>query len=135
MSALQKQRHYILESRVVVYTNNRTVENILKQKELDSVRKERWQKTLADYDLEFIHIPGCKNFVADIFSRQNKKKKKEMNSLKLKTKVEIKNKTEQKKLMKIAHDKSVEGYYRGKKMNLRLAENFYWLNTLQNCKD
>ena len=48
-----------------------------------------------------------------------------MNSLKLKTKIEIKNKTEQKKLMKIVHDKSVEEYYRGKKMSLRLSENFY----------
>ena len=125
MSALQKQRHYILKSRVVVYTDNRTIENILKQQELDSAKKRRWYETLVDYDLEFIHIPGCKNFIADIFSRQDKKKKEKMNSLKLKTKVKIKNKAEQKKLIKIAHDELVEEHYRSKKMNLRLVENFY----------
>ena len=125
MSTLQKQRHYILESRRVVYTDNRTVENILKQKELGSAKKERWQKTLVDYDLEFIHILECKNFVADIFSRWDKKKEEKMNSLKLKTKVEIKNKAEQKKLMKITHNKPIERHCRGKKMNLRLSKNFY----------
>ena len=37
--------------------------------------------------------------------------------------------------MKMIHDESIEGYYRGKKIALRLIENFYWPNTLQNCKN
>ena len=57
------------------------------------------------------------------------------NSLKLKTKVKIKNKTKQEKLMKMTYNKSVESYYRGKKIAFRLIENFYWPNMLQDYKN
>ena len=58
-----------------------------------------------------------------------------MNELKLKPKLEIKEKGNQEELIKMAHDESVRGYYGGKKMSLRLSENFYWPNMLQDCKD
>ena len=37
--------------------------------------------------------------------------------------------------MKMTYDKSIEGHCRGKKISLRLAENFYQSNILQNCKN
>ena len=135
MTAFQKQRYYILENRIVVYTNNRIVENILKQKDLESARRERWQETLVDYDLEFIHILRCKNFIADIFSRQNKKKEKEINALKLKSRIKIKDIEKRKELMKMTYDEPVEEYCGGKKISLRLSKNFYQPNMLQNYKD
>ena len=111
------------------------MKNMMKQKDLESARRERWQKTLVDYDLEFIHISRCKNFITDIFSRWDKKKEREINALKLKSRIKIKDIEKKKELMKIAHDKSIKEHYRGKKMSLRLSKNFYWLNMLQNYKN
>ena len=80
---------------------------------------------MVDYDLEFIYILECKNFIADIFLRWDKKKERKINTFKLKSRIKIKNIEKRKELMRMTYDEPVEGYCEGKKMSFRLAKNFY----------
>ena len=56
IEALTKWCHYILGSKISVNTDNRTVQTMLSQKSIDSMRRSRWQEMLTDYGVEFKHI-------------------------------------------------------------------------------
>ncbi len=55
-------------SPVKVYTDHQALVNILQSDALAG-RMSRWQYRLAEYDLDFIHIPGRSDAVADGLSR------------------------------------------------------------------
>ena len=76
IETLTKWRHYILGSKISVNTDNRTVQTMLSQKGIGSMKRSRWQEVLTDYNIEFKHILGRKNMVADIMSRWKMEKDK-----------------------------------------------------------
>nr|GEX35349.1 hypothetical protein [Tanacetum cinerariifolium] len=62
--ALKMWRHYLYGTKCVVFTNHKSLQHILDQKELN-MRQRRWLDLLSDYDCEIRYHPGKANVVAD----------------------------------------------------------------------
>nr|GEZ54468.1 putative reverse transcriptase domain-containing protein [Tanacetum cinerariifolium] len=60
-------RHYLYGTKCVVYTDHKSLQYILDQKELN-MRQRRWIKLLSDYNCEIRYHPGKANVVADALS-------------------------------------------------------------------
>nr|GEU90635.1 putative reverse transcriptase domain-containing protein [Tanacetum cinerariifolium] len=69
--ALRLWRHYLYGKKYVVYTNHKSLHDILNQKELN-MRQRRWIELLSDYDCEIRYHPGKANVVADALSRKER---------------------------------------------------------------
>ncbi|GKA70603.1 putative reverse transcriptase domain-containing protein [Tanacetum coccineum] len=69
--ALRLWRHYLYGTKCVVYTDHKSLQYILDQKELN-IRRRRWIELLSDYDCEIRYHPGKANVVADALSRKEK---------------------------------------------------------------
>lgn len=65
--ALSKWRFDLLGSNFQIYTDHRTLEHFMTQKDL-SRRQAHWQEFLAQYDFEILYIKGEENTVADALS-------------------------------------------------------------------
>ncbi|GJZ06461.1 putative reverse transcriptase domain-containing protein, partial [Tanacetum coccineum] len=70
--ALRLWRHYLYGTKCTVYTDHKSLQYILDQKELN-MRQRRWIKLLSDYDCVIRYHPGKENVVADALSRKDKK--------------------------------------------------------------
>ncbi|GJZ64974.1 putative reverse transcriptase domain-containing protein [Tanacetum coccineum] len=68
--ALKIWRHYLYGTKCTVFTDHKSLQHILDQKELN-MRQRRWLELLTDYDCETCYHPGKKNVVADTLSRMN----------------------------------------------------------------
>ncbi|GKD31979.1 putative reverse transcriptase domain-containing protein, partial [Tanacetum coccineum] len=62
--ALKIWRHYLYGTKCTVFTDHKSLQHILNQKELN-MRQRRWLKLLSDYDCEIRYHPGKANVVAD----------------------------------------------------------------------
>nr|GEV69247.1 putative reverse transcriptase domain-containing protein [Tanacetum cinerariifolium] len=69
--ALRLWRHYLYGTKCIVYTNHKSLQYILDQKELN-MRQRRWIKILSDYDCEIRYHPCKGNVVADALSRKDR---------------------------------------------------------------
>ncbi|GKD30749.1 putative reverse transcriptase domain-containing protein, partial [Tanacetum coccineum] len=69
--ALRLWRHYLYDTKCTVYTNHKSLQYILDQKELN-MRQRRWIELLSDYDCVIRYHPGKANVVADALSRKDK---------------------------------------------------------------
>ncbi|GJX62823.1 putative reverse transcriptase domain-containing protein [Tanacetum coccineum] len=71
--ALKMWRHYLYGTKCVVFTDHKSLQHILDQKELN-MRQRRWLELLSDYDCEIRYHPGKANVVADALSRKERSK-------------------------------------------------------------
>nr|GFA30129.1 putative reverse transcriptase domain-containing protein [Tanacetum cinerariifolium] len=71
--ALRLWRHYLYGVKCTVFTDHKSLQYILDQKELN-IRQRRWIELLSDYDCEIRYHPGKANVVADALSRKEKEK-------------------------------------------------------------
>nr|GFA54741.1 putative reverse transcriptase domain-containing protein [Tanacetum cinerariifolium] len=71
--ALKMWRHYLYGTKCVVFTDHKSLQQILDQKELN-MRQRRWLELLSDYDCEIRYHPGKANVVADVLSRKEARK-------------------------------------------------------------
>ncbi|KAH0776452.1 hypothetical protein KY290_007863 [Solanum tuberosum] len=62
-------RHYLYGVYVDIFTNHKSLQYVLTQKELN-LRQRRWLELLNDYDLSILYHPGKANVVADSLSRR-----------------------------------------------------------------
>ncbi|KAD4385839.1 hypothetical protein E3N88_26008 [Mikania micrantha] len=68
--SLKIWRHYLYGTKCVVFTDHKSLQHILNQKELN-MRQRRWVELLNDYDCEIRYHPGKANVVADALSRKS----------------------------------------------------------------
>ncbi|GKF57360.1 putative reverse transcriptase domain-containing protein, partial [Tanacetum coccineum] len=67
--ALKIWRHYLYGTKCTVFTNHKSLQHILHQKELNT-RQLYWLELLADYDCEIRYHPGKANVIADALSQK-----------------------------------------------------------------
>ncbi|GJU17570.1 putative reverse transcriptase domain-containing protein [Tanacetum coccineum] len=70
--ALKFWRHFLYGTKCTVFTDHKSLQHILDQKELN-MRQRRWLDLLSDYDCE-IRYQGKANVVADALSRKERNK-------------------------------------------------------------
>ncbi|GJX44349.1 putative reverse transcriptase domain-containing protein [Tanacetum coccineum] len=68
--ALKIWRHYMYGTKCAVFTDHKSLQHILHQKELN-IRQRRCLELLTDYDSEIRYHPGKANVVADALSHDN----------------------------------------------------------------
>nr|GEW27806.1 putative reverse transcriptase domain-containing protein [Tanacetum cinerariifolium] len=66
-------RHYLYGSKCTVFTDHKSQQHILDQKELN-MRQRRWLELLSDYDCDIRYHPGKENVVADALSHKERDK-------------------------------------------------------------
>nr|GEV23314.1 putative reverse transcriptase domain-containing protein [Tanacetum cinerariifolium] len=71
--ALKMWRHYMYGTKCDVFTDHKSLQHIIDQKELN-MRQRRWLKLLSDYDCEIRYHPGKANVVADSLSQKERSK-------------------------------------------------------------
>ncbi|GJW72860.1 putative reverse transcriptase domain-containing protein [Tanacetum coccineum] len=69
--ALKRWRYYVYGTKYVVFTDHKSPQHILDQKELN-MRQRRWLELLSDYDCEIRYHPGKANVVADALSQKER---------------------------------------------------------------
>ncbi|GJR79798.1 putative reverse transcriptase domain-containing protein [Tanacetum coccineum] len=67
--ALKIWRHYLYGTKCTVFTDHKSLQHILDQKEFN-MRQRRWLELLSDYDCDIHYHPGKANVVADALSRK-----------------------------------------------------------------
>ncbi|GJR38900.1 putative reverse transcriptase domain-containing protein [Tanacetum coccineum] len=67
--ALKMWRHYMYGTKCVVFTNHKSLQHILDQKELN-MRQRCWLELLSNYNYEIRYHPGKANVVADALTRK-----------------------------------------------------------------
>ncbi|GJX65600.1 retrotransposon protein, putative, ty3-gypsy subclass [Tanacetum coccineum] len=71
--ALKTWRHYLYETKSVIYTDHKSLQHIFDQKELN-MRQRRWIELFSDFDSEIRYHPRKANVVADALSRTERVK-------------------------------------------------------------
>ncbi|GJV66186.1 putative reverse transcriptase domain-containing protein [Tanacetum coccineum] len=71
--ALKMWRHYLYGTKCTVFTDHKSLQHILDQKELN-MRQRRWLELLSDYGCEIRYHPRKANVVADALSRKERNK-------------------------------------------------------------
>nr|GEX29107.1 hypothetical protein [Tanacetum cinerariifolium] len=71
--ALRLWRHYLYGTKCVVFTDHKSLQYILNQKELN-LRQRRWIELLSDYDCEIRYHLGKENVMADALSQKERGK-------------------------------------------------------------
>ncbi|GKB73223.1 putative reverse transcriptase domain-containing protein, partial [Tanacetum coccineum] len=69
--ALKIWRHYLYGTKCTVFTDHKSLQHIINQKELN-MRQRRWLELLSDYDCEIRYHPGKANVVANALSRKER---------------------------------------------------------------
>ncbi|GJV04233.1 putative reverse transcriptase domain-containing protein [Tanacetum coccineum] len=71
--ALKIWRHYLYGTKCMMFTDHKSLQHILDQKELN-MRQRRWLELLSDYNYEICYHSGKANVVADALSRKEQNK-------------------------------------------------------------
>ncbi|GKE91864.1 putative reverse transcriptase domain-containing protein, partial [Tanacetum coccineum] len=69
--ALNIWRHYLYRTKFTVFTDHKSLQHILDQKELN-MRQRRWLELLSDYDCDIRYHLGKANVVVDALSRKER---------------------------------------------------------------
>nr|GEU64094.1 putative reverse transcriptase domain-containing protein [Tanacetum cinerariifolium] len=69
--ALKIWRHYLYGTKCTVFTDHKSLQHILDQKELN-MRQRRWLELLSDNDCKICYHPGKANVVADALSQKER---------------------------------------------------------------
>ncbi|GJY76519.1 putative reverse transcriptase domain-containing protein [Tanacetum coccineum] len=78
--SLKTWRHYLYETKSVIYTDHKSIQHIFNQKELN-MRQRRWIELFSDYECEIHYHPSKANVVADVLSRKERVKPKRVRAM------------------------------------------------------
>ncbi|GKB43252.1 putative reverse transcriptase domain-containing protein [Tanacetum coccineum] len=78
--ALKTWRHYLYETKSVIYTDHKYLQHIFDQKELN-MRQRRWIELFSDYDCKIRYHPGKANVVAEALSRTERVKLRQLRAM------------------------------------------------------
>ncbi|GKD92336.1 reverse transcriptase domain-containing protein, partial [Tanacetum coccineum] len=78
--ALKTWRHYLYDTKSVIYIDHKSLQYIFDQKELN-MRQRRWIELFSDYKCEICYHPGKANVVADALSRKEQLKPKRVRAM------------------------------------------------------
>ncbi|GJY36974.1 putative reverse transcriptase domain-containing protein [Tanacetum coccineum] len=78
--SLRLWRHYLYGTKCTMYTDHKSLQYILDQKELN-MRQRRWIEILSDYDCEIRYHPGKANLVVDALRRKERERPLRVRSL------------------------------------------------------
>nr|GEX60630.1 putative reverse transcriptase domain-containing protein [Tanacetum cinerariifolium] len=67
----REKRHYLYETKCTAFTDHKSLQHILDQKELN-MRQSHWLELLSDYDCEIRYHPGKAHVVVDALSRKER---------------------------------------------------------------
>ncbi|GJV15236.1 putative reverse transcriptase domain-containing protein [Tanacetum coccineum] len=67
----REKRHYLYGTKCTVFTDHKSLQHILNQKELN-MRQRHWLELLSDYDCDIRYHPGKENVVANALSRKER---------------------------------------------------------------
>nr|GEX90038.1 putative reverse transcriptase domain-containing protein [Tanacetum cinerariifolium] len=79
---MQKGKVIAYETKSVIYKDNKILQHIFSQKELN-MRQRRWIELFSDYDCEIRYHPGKENVVADALSRKERVKPNRVRAMKM----------------------------------------------------
>nr|GEV84629.1 putative reverse transcriptase domain-containing protein [Tanacetum cinerariifolium] len=82
--ALKIWRHYLYGIKCIVFTDHKSLQDVLNQKELN-MRQRRWLELLTDYDYEIRYHPGKVNVIADALSRKRIIKSRQLKPLRVRS--------------------------------------------------
>nr|GEZ94418.1 putative reverse transcriptase domain-containing protein [Tanacetum cinerariifolium] len=82
--ALKIWRHYLYDTKCIVFTNHKSLQHVLNKKELN-MRQCHWLELLADYDCEIRYHPRKTNVIADALSRKRIIKSRQVKPLRVRS--------------------------------------------------
>nr|GEX93192.1 hypothetical protein [Tanacetum cinerariifolium] len=89
--ALKIWRHYLYETKSVIYTDHKSLQYIFDQKELNMYQR-RWIELLSEYECEIKYHPRKENVVADVLSRKERLKLRRLRAISITIHCRLKNK-------------------------------------------
>ncbi|GJZ57291.1 putative reverse transcriptase domain-containing protein [Tanacetum coccineum] len=89
--ALKTWRHYLYETKSVIYTDHKSLQHIFDQKELNMCQ-QRWIELFSNYDCEIRYHPGKVNVVDDALSRKERVKLRRVRAMSMTIQSSVKDK-------------------------------------------
>ncbi|GJT98166.1 putative nucleotidyltransferase, ribonuclease H [Tanacetum coccineum] len=87
--ALKIWRHYLYGTKIVIYTDHKSLQHIFSQRELN-MRQRHWIKLFSDYDCEIRYHLGKANVVVDALSRNERVKPKRVRAMNMTLQLSVK---------------------------------------------
>ncbi|GJW05163.1 putative reverse transcriptase domain-containing protein [Tanacetum coccineum] len=134
-------RHYLYGTKCTMFTDHKSLQHILDQKELN-MRQRRWLELLADHDCEIHYHLGKANVVADALSRKERIKPLRVRSLvmtlhpKLPSQIlEAQTEAIKEENIKAENLREMDKAFEVRPDGTRCIKNRYWLPLFGNLRD
>ncbi|GJX33150.1 reverse transcriptase domain-containing protein [Tanacetum coccineum] len=129
--ALNTWRHYLYGTKSVIYTDHKSLQHILHQKELN-MRQRRWIKLFSDYECEIRYHHGKANVVADALSRKERLKPRRIRAMAMTIQTGMREKIQTTQSGALKQDNILAEILHGldQQMEKKESESLYFINRI-----